>query len=360
MDELGRFCRDLLSPIPRSDQRRWGEVYVRGLVEVPGRKSLRRIAEQVTGRPADQCLQQFVNQSPWDHGAVRHALARSLTGLLRPRAWVVEEVAFPKNGDKSVGVTRQFAAGEGRRLNCQLALAVLLVGDAGACPVDWRLLLPKSWDQDTERRALAGVPDTIRHQPRPRHIVDSVDEMRTVAGLRPAPVIVPAEQSPDVLRMVHALEERGLPYLVRVAGNTPLPGGVTAGALAKRTAESGGLTLWRDGAGRSRFTSALLRHRRAVPSNDRKLIVEWADRGRPLRSMWMTNLTHTDLYDLTGLINLRHNAADGLARMTAESGLRHFEGRSFRGWHHHVTLASIAWGYRLRRDAASPGLRTAI
>ena len=360
MDELGRFCRDLLSPIPRSDQRRWGEVYIRGLVEVPGRKSLRRIAEQVIGRPADQGLQQFVNQSPWDHAAVRHVLAHSLADVLRPRAWVIAEAAFPKNGDKSVGVTRQFAVTEGRRMNCQLALAVLLVGDAGACPVDWRLLLPKSWDQDEERRALAGVPDTIRHQPRPRHILDSVDELRTVAGLRPAPVIVPAEPDPDVLRLVTGLEERGLPYLVRVAGNTALPGGVTVGDLAARTAGSGGLTLWRDGAGASRFTSVLLRHRRAVPSTDRKLIAEWATRGRPLKSVWLTNLPHTDLYDLTGLINLRHSAADGLARMSQETGLRHFEGRSFRGWHHHVTLSSIAWGYRLRQNAARPGLRTAI
>ncbi|WP_327583546.1 transposase [Nonomuraea sp. NBC_00507] len=359
MDDLGRYCHDMLSPLPRSDQRRWGEVYIRGLVEIPGRKSLRRIAEQITGRPADQCLQQFVNQSPWDHVAVRHVLARSLVGVVRPRAWVVAEVAFPKNGDKSVGVARQFAATEGRRLNCQLALAALLVGDPGACPVDWRLMLPKSWDQDEERRALTGVPDTIRHRPRVCHVVDLVDELRTAAGLRPAPVIVPAEPDPDVLRLVTALEERALQYVVRVAETTAMSGEVTVGDLASRAAlGSGGLTLWRDdGTGESRFTSVLLRTR--LPSSDRKLIVEWSPRGW-LKSAWLSNLTHIDLYGLTALINLRHSAADGLARMSDETGLRHFEGRSFRGWHHHVTLSSLAWGYRLRRIAESDGFRTAI
>lgn len=87
--------------------------------------------------------------------------------------------------------------------------------------------------------------------------------------------------------------------------------------------------------------------------------MEWSPRGW-LKSAWLSNLTHIDLYGLTALINLRHSAADGLARMSDETGLRHFEGRSFRGWHHHVTLSSLAWGYRLRRIAESDGFRTAI
>jgi SRSO17 transposase len=99
------FCDDVFASIPRADQRRWAEVYVRGLLRVPGRKSIRRICEHVLGMPADQCLQQFLNQSPWSWEPVRRALAFRIAGT-RPKALVVEDAVFPKAGSSSVGVAR--------------------------------------------------------------------------------------------------------------------------------------------------------------------------------------------------------------------------------------------------------------
>src|SRR5919197_671694 len=97
-DELSGFCQQLFDSMPRSDQRKWGEVYVRGLLTVPGRKTIRRISDHVAGGSVDQCLQQFVNQSPWRWEPVRRALALRAMEI-RPQAWVVQEAAFPKAGD---------------------------------------------------------------------------------------------------------------------------------------------------------------------------------------------------------------------------------------------------------------------
>src|SRR5882762_6976453 len=105
---LSEFCDRVFMSLIRSDQRRWGEVYVQGLVSVPGRKSIRRISEMVVGYDADQSLQQFVNQSPWAWEPVRQALAEQMARMLRPQALVIQEVVFPKNGDSSVAVARQY------------------------------------------------------------------------------------------------------------------------------------------------------------------------------------------------------------------------------------------------------------
>src|SRR4051812_15375989 len=124
---LAEFCRDMLMSLPRSDQRRWGEVYVRGLISVPGRKSVRGMSDHVVGGRADQGIQQFVNQSPWDWEPVRRSLAQLVISRFRPDAWVFDEVALPKNGASSVAVARQYAPSAGRVMNCQLGIGAFLV-----------------------------------------------------------------------------------------------------------------------------------------------------------------------------------------------------------------------------------------
>ena len=139
---LSWFCQGLFASLPRSDQRRWAEVYVRGLIEVQGRKSIRRISDHVLGWRADQCLQQFVNQSPWAWEPVRRGLATQFAATSPPQAWVLEEAVFPKNGDSSVGVAKQYVPSARRTINCQLGMAVLMANETASCPMNWRLVLP--------------------------------------------------------------------------------------------------------------------------------------------------------------------------------------------------------------------------
>jgi hypothetical protein len=221
VDGLAEFCQDLFYTFTRSDQRKWGEAYVRGLVIVPGRKTVRKISELTAGGGAEQCLQQFVNQSTWDWTAVRRDLARHLVREVRPKAWVIKEVVFPKNGNSSVGVARQFPQSSNRLINCQRGLAIFVVGDYECYPVNWRLLLPQSWAKDRTRRRSAHVPDDEAHVPQWRSMLDMIDEMITEWGLQPAPVVADIRSVKRMGPLLQGLEALGLHYLLRVPENRP-------------------------------------------------------------------------------------------------------------------------------------------
>jgi hypothetical protein len=364
--DLPLLCQDVFSSLARSDQRRWGEIYVRGLLTTPGRKSIRNISDHVVGWRADQCLQQFVNQSPWECEPVRRALARLVASALQPQAWVVKEVIFPKNGSSSVGVARQYAHSAGRVLNCQIGIAVFLVGAGGSCPVNWRLLLPRSWDADPGRRRRAHLPDHERHLPRWQPLLDAIDEMTADWGLPRVPVIADLREEPRVDPVLRGLEERRISYVLRVAESRPAvtvhsagspPRTLSLGEVAGEPARPGTITL--SGAhdspsrpGRSHLMAKPLPSgprpgcgpRAAAP---RYVVTEWPLRRRRPPATWLTSLESHRLADLPDQFALHEQVAADMARLNDALGLRHFEGRSFRGWHHHVTLVSIAHASQL-------------
>jgi SRSO17 transposase len=124
---LAAFAEDLFASIPRKDQRRWGQSYLRGLLLDGKRKSIEPMAARLTkGDPQadadalEQALQQFVNQSPWDWAPVRRRLAERMTAAIQPDAWVVDDTAFPKFGRHSVGVAPQYCGALGKVANCQV------------------------------------------------------------------------------------------------------------------------------------------------------------------------------------------------------------------------------------------------
>ncbi|WP_446689056.1 IS701 family transposase [Saccharothrix tamanrassetensis] len=367
-EHLSRFCQDFFMPLTRSDQRRWAEMYVRGLIYVPGRKSIRRISDHVVGWRADQCLQQFVNQSPWRWEPVRLGLARHLVSEVTPRAWVVQEAVFPKNGDSSVGVAKQYVSSARRTLNCQLGLAVFMACHESSFPVNWRLMLPRCWDDDDKRRARTHVPADERHRHRWSYLLEALDEMVGEWSLTPPPVLVDARHEIQVEQLVQGLEERGLSYVVQVGPDTPaVPAAnrsserqVTVEELVTLSARRGRMTVhWGDradgGPAGSHFVAATVPGRagagpvRIVPGAPyprlRRVLAEWpSGRVRP-SSVWLTNLDSSRMSELIGLVRLPGRTNQDLTRLQCDFGLRHFEGRSFRGWHHHVTLASVAHAY---------------
>lgn len=391
---LSEFCGTVFGSVARSDQRRWAELYVRGLMSVPGRKSIRRICELATsddgtrclesfsdlvaGRDPVQSLQQFVNQSPWDWRPVRRAFAEEMSRHLRPRAWVVREVVFPKNGEGSVAVARQYVPSEGRILNCQRALAVFLAGDDGSTPLDWRLVIPKAWDEADARRAKARLPHHERSRPDVQYLLAALDELVGDWGLAPLPVVVKLDNERDVHPLLHGLEERGLSYLVEVPPATPLSARAaqqspTAGRLAALAARRGRLTLdWREAQTglvvRSQYATATVpgfsvaadgvEHRRAVRPA-RHVLTEWPTGRTKPKAVWLTDLGAGDTADLVRLLRARRQTRN-VDELTEGVGLRHFEGRSFRGWHHHVTLASVAHGHRLLSRTAAARTATLL
>lgn len=355
---------------------------MRGLLDADGRKTPARISEHVLGCDAAQPLQQFVSQSPWECADVRRRLAERMSTSSVPDAWVIDEVVFPKNGSRSAGVARQFVPTKGRTANCQLALAFSLVTERASVPVNWRLLMPPHWDDDQQLRGAARVPDGERSQPRWRHVLDGLDEMAGDWDLAPAPVIADWRHEPEVTSLLDGLEARGFGYLVEVAAGARL-GAASApiGTAASRIAVSrigtaaapvtcadlvhGGarrsarVTLsWLEGLeGRTRRSEFLVvqvpaRPERIAartglhPRRPRQLLIEWpADRPQP-QTHWITNLGSHRLPDLVRTAKLRWRSQYDLGRIRDEHGLADFEGRTFRGWHHHVTLASAAYGFQ--------------
>jgi SRSO17 transposase len=316
------------------------------------------MSEHVVGEPVDQCLQQFVNQSPWRWEPVRAALAK-LAMAIQPQAWAVQEVVFPKSGASSVGVARQYDPSTGRTRNCQLGLAVLLVGRNAGCPVNWRLMLPRCWDDDPQRRTRARVPNDARYLPRWRHLLGAIDELSTAWGFRPAPVIADACEG-DAQQVLRGLTGRGIPYLVKVPAYTPaLPasaarrmltvGEVAATSVARQIKLPGhdlpnGQSIVVQYSVASICDPCLARGSvsRCRHTRRRQVLAEWLPGGRRLRAVWLTNLTQECPHELVRLANLNRIRHAVTTTLRTDFGLQDFEGRSFAGWHHHVTLVSAA------------------
>jgi SRSO17 transposase len=349
--QLRDYCDHVLSSLGRVDQRRWGEVYVRGLIFCEGRRSIKHIAAHVGGC-SEQSLQQFVNQSPWDPEPVRRQLAIALAHALEPTAWVLEEVAFVKHGRQSAAIERQFVPSQGRVRNCQRGAVAMLVTPSSTATVNWRLALPRSWDADTTRRRSAHVPQHERYQPYWKYHVDMLDDMSGDWGMPMAPVLVDARQCEVTDPLVGALEGRGLEYLVRVSGakhRPPVAGKPMSTAPPKRTT-----VVWQPPTQSHPVRSQFATVPTSVPATSRQMLVEWRLGASTPRAYWLTNMTNRSPAELGALAKMAPRAQHDLANMTETVGLGHHEGRSFSGWHHHVTLASAAQSFKILQELQAP------
>jgi len=333
---------------------------------------------------SEQSLQQFVNQSPWDHQPIRERVLRRLTEALRPEAWVISEMAFPKNGRYSAAVHRQFVRAEQRVTNCQLATVAVLSTEQYSVPVNWRLVLPEPWREDLERRTRARLPGHELPRPYWQYQVETIDDMILDWGLPPAPVVVDAVQLATVEPLISALSDRKLPYLIQVGPNLPVryaPGrprlaggrpvmqpGIrqqpwhgTAGDLIHRFHDQPRSTVsWHDDGGthRSQFLTAPIMRPSAAGDPgavEHQLFVHWPHNRPKPQGYWITNLNDTELSDVVGLTHLPAKAHHRLEDIAARFGLRDYEGRTFSGWHHHVTLVAAAYIFTLLDALRGPG-----
>jgi hypothetical protein len=364
--ELERVGAAVFGSLRRSDQRRWAGVYVRGLLAGTGRPSARRLAQGVPVGRADQALQQFVGHSPWDPGPVRRALAGAAEELFRPAAWVAVEVVFTKDGRLSPGVDRQYVRRLGRVANCQVGMAIVLADAHRALPVQWALMLPPAWDADPARRARARVPDHEVNRPAWRHALDATDTVAGWPGVAPAPLVCESATAPAALALGAELGERRQEYATEVPGALPVrpPGAERPRPLAELVVRTGRrrTVLLTGPSGRpSRSQYVVLpveaagrpRGPGGDPIGAERLVAlaEWPHSAPEPRCFWVTNLTERPVEDLVALIRMRDVAARAVGEMLDGCGLGGYEGRSHPGWHHHVTLASVAYAVALAHEA---------
>jgi SRSO17 transposase len=213
--DLTQFLTDVFASVRRSDQRRWGECYLRGLMLEGRRKSIQPMAARLPDGNM-QALQQFVNQSPWDHTPVLRRIAQRMTQHIDPTVWIIDDVAFPKWGTSSVAVAHQYCPALGKQANCQVAVSVHAATDTASVPLSWRLFLPLEWAADRARCAKAGVPEQVRYVEKWRLALEILDEV--ISWNLVPPVIVTDAGYGQNAYFRAALTERDLAFVVAVRG----------------------------------------------------------------------------------------------------------------------------------------------
>ncbi|MFF8412510.1 IS701 family transposase [Streptomyces omiyaensis] len=353
--------------IPRSDQRRWGEMYMRGLLSVEGKKTMRALAAGAGGG-VEQSLYQFITKSPWHTAPVRRELARLLQRTA-PRAWVVQPLVIEKVGRHSVGVERQWVSQIGKFVNCQRAMGVWLTSDRASCPVDWRLALPDSWAGEPGLRRRASIPEDVGSCPPEQCAIDAVARMAEEWQLPGRPVVMDLRES-DAIRVCSELLRRRTPFVVRVDPAVLRRGsGDLLRALSRRclpvewydhTAEA--LRATSVGTTPVRLPVPQVQGGDGADRADLVLLGAWTHPNRRTPGeYWLSNLTRTRVGTLYRTAALARKAERDMAEIADPLGLRDFEGRSFRGWHHHMTMVSLAQAATvLSAPAAEPAPPAAL
>ena len=174
---LTTFLEDVLAPLGRKERRHWARIYVQGLLLDGERKSIEPMAERIPGADV-QALRQFVGQSPWAVEAVQRQLARKVVDLLsNPEVWILDETSFPKAGDHSVGVARQYCGALGKVANCQVAVTLHWSSAAASCPLGWRLYLPQAGIEDEERAREVKLPEGLVYRSQSELALELIDQM---------------------------------------------------------------------------------------------------------------------------------------------------------------------------------------
>lgn len=387
---LAHFLEDLLEPMGRSERRRWARVYVQGLLLDGERKSIEPMAARIPGADV-QALRQFVGQSPWAVEQVQRRLARKVVDLLsEAEVWIIDETSFPKAGQHSVGVARQYCGALGKIANCQVAVSLHWSSAEASCPLVWRLYLPKDWLEDAGRAEEVRLPPGTAYRSKTELALEVVDQARCW-GLPSLPVLADSAYGND-FSFRQALRERDLPYAVQVEPSTvvwtedpnlpvsrpkgkrigrprrypPLEALERPGSL-ERVAQTLPASAWRRvtwrpgsrGAQRSRFAMLPIwaahgwRERAHPPRVKEWLLVEWPPDEKQPTKYWLAQLgaQPLELRRLVRIAKARWRIEQDYRELKEELGLDHYEGRQWLGWHHHVCLVTIAYAF-LRAEQA--------
>ncbi len=355
------LCAAIFSYLPRKDQRQRGEQYLRALLETQGRKSIMNMAAGMDDPAALQRLHHFISNSTWDWKPMRAALSMFIERTIAPRARVVHSMPIPKLGEHSVGVAEGFDRRLGRSFRGQHAIGVWYASEETSAPASWRLFLPELWADDEARRF--EVPDGIS--------AETLDECASAVVLegarhdlaRPLPVILDV-CSNEPVATVGRFSDCGVPVIARLAPGSGLlvHAPVLQGHQQRRLSIGQLLELvkgrrrrvpWVDPVGPTALRHSLVATVRVEPSRlpapipggtDTGLVVlaEWSDLHGEPTGIWLTNMNGLSPAALVRLTKLADRVNQDRASIGEEVGLRDFGGRSFNGWHRHITLASAA------------------
>jgi SRSO17 transposase len=346
--------------------------YALGVLSEGDRKSMEPMAARVWGDPkhagsGHQKLQYFVSEAIWDDRAVRRAAARYAIEALSQhepiRTWIIDDTGFLKQGKHSVGVQRQYTGSAGKTANCQIGVSLSVATDHGHLPIDFELFLPKLWTEDPARREEGGIPEEVTFKTKLDLALDMVE--RAARDGVPGDIVLADSfygHSQPLRDAVHLL---GFDYGVAIYASDKMyvvgPDGAPQGELL--SAKEIGLSLersayrrytWREGTGGS-LSSRFALCRVAVPGADGKpqsvariewLVIEWPERDAEPGKFILTTLGEKmPAKEIIRIVRERYRTELVYEEMKGGFGLDHFEGRSFRGWHHHVSVVICCYAF---------------
>jgi SRSO17 transposase len=371
--------------------------YCTGLLLPGDRKSVEPMAARIAPGEVGakhQSLHHFVAKAPWDEAellsTVRTFVLPKIEKDAPIRAWIIDDTGIPKKGKHSVGVARQYCGELGKQDNCQVAVTLSVASDLASLPVALRLYLPEPWANDKTRRSKAGIPDGIEFQTKPRIALDQVRQ--AIADGVPKGVALADAGYGNDTAFRSGLTDLGLEYVVGVQGSMtvwapgtqPLPARAWSGRgrrtkllrrdsnvkpvkvseLAKSLARRAWKTVrWREGTKGdlvSRFAHLRIRpsHRdywRAEPWPEEWLLIEWPEGEDAPPQYWLSTLpAGTPIATLVDTAKLRWRIERDFQDLKQEIGLDHYEGRGWRGFHHHAALSIAAYGFLVAERSPIP------
>jgi SRSO17 transposase len=394
---FGAYVEGLVSVIGHADRAKPLRDYCVGLMLPCERKSVEPMAAVTAPERTaaqHQSLLHFVGQGGWSDEKV---LAK-VREMVQPRierhgaieAWIVDDTGFPKQGRHSVGVARQYCGQLGKQDNCQVAVSLSLANRHASLPVAYRLYLPQEWAQDRKRLLKAGVPEEIGFKTKPEIALDQI-RAACQAGLPRGVVLMDAGYGVNT-QLRTDISTLGLTYVAGIPPTTTVwaPGTeplrpknwsgqgrppklmrrdgkhrpVSVKELALNLPASAWRTItWREGSAEpltSRFARLRVRaaHRDYNLAKSRPaewLLIEWSKGENEPAKYWLSTLAEKIAFNrLVDLTKLRWRIERDYQDLKQEVGLGHFEGRGWRGFHHHATLCIAAYGFLISERETIP------
>lgn len=369
LEQFPEFLEPLVAELGRSERREGAALYVQGLLTPGERKSVEPMAARLGVDM--QKLQQFIADSPWDEQAVWQAIRQEVVPVMEPLAsWIVDETGWLKQGDKSVGVAHQYCGAVGKQANCQVSVEVVVSDGEIAAPVAGRLYLPERWAADAARRAAAGVPPAVTFQTKPAMALALIREV-VAAGVSRAPVLGD-EVYGSASELRRGLRELDLEYFLNAGGDLlawvrPVktrrakqywdvaagqPPAASLAALSRTLkGQQWHAVAWRAADGTKRRTRLGWLPVQVYSDLDRDsgdwpqcwLVVDWPEGDENPYHLYLARLQQPPSpARCLRLSRGRFPIEQFFQRDKTDLGLDHYEGRSWRGFHHHLVLSAVA------------------
>jgi SRSO17 transposase len=393
-ERLVAFAEEVTPGLAHVRRRENALLYVRGLVELGGRKSLQPTLFRLEETAARyESMQQFLADSPWEPEVLVRACAERVAPQIGVVAWIVDDTGIVKDGQHSPGVKRQYSGTLGKIGNCQITVSVHAVGERGTLPLGWSLYLPEEWCDDLSRRRKAKIPDEVFFETKPQLAGGLCTE---AAGweIATAPILADSAYGDDTAFRTK-LHARELEYVLAVSAQTAVFGPETSFAVPERNGATGRprtvarpdrtpesvralaqrlpSTAWQTlpcrttpagehVSGRFAFVRVIATHpvrNDHQPPRREWLIIEWPADAEAPSDYWLSNLAEDEPRErLARLARLRWTIELDYRQLKGELGLDHYEGRSYLGFHHHCALVTCAHAFlteeRLRPRAPRP------